>query len=286
MKGFKRFFILVLMLLAVGTVIFIFAEPTARFVINAALSSFSKVSIPEEVHTENNDYIEIDIEKLKYGSNCEFNQSLMLINRKNPLSGDFEAELEQYEDTDAYINRCAVNSFIEMRNNIQSRFGSRLFIMSAYRSGEEQAEIFSEDSDGVAAKPGESEHETGLGIDVYVKNYAGSAFIKSEIGRYVNENCQEYGFIIRYPLGEKGTTGFSYEPWHIRYVGFPHSKIIAESSLTLEEYIEMLETDSFYSYENYIISKQDGNTVTIPAEYKKITISPDNLGNFIVTAEV
>lgn len=286
MKGFKRIFICILLLLIIGSVIFVFANPTVRYLVDAVISFTASNTDLEEIDTDNGNFIEIQLKELRYGSGCEFNQSMLLVNREHPLPADFEAELTQYEDTDAYFNRCAMESFIEMRSHIQNRFGSRLFIMSSFRSSEKQAEIYAEDTDDVAAKPGESEHETGLGLDVYIKNYAGMAFIQSEIGKYVNENCHQFGFIIRYPIGKKNITGFSYEPWHIRYVGLPHSEIIAENSLTYEEYIEKLEIDRFYSYENYIISKQDGDTVIIPAEYKKLTVSPDNLGNYIITAEL
>ena len=163
----------------------------------------------------------------------------------------------------------------EARNLGQMYVGTEHLLLALIREGE-----------GVAAKAGESEHETGLGIDVYVKYYAGNGFLKSEAGQYVNKYCGDFGFIIRYPLLKEKETGFSYEPWHIRYVGLPHSRIIAEKSVSLEEYIESLELDCAYSYGDYIITRQDGEKVIAPSEYESVTVSPDNLGNLIFTFKI
>ena len=83
-----------------------------------------------------------------------------------------------------------------------------------------------------------------------MKNYAGESFIKSESGQFINENCGDYGFIIRYPIFGEKKTGIPYEPWHLRYVGYPHSRIINQSKITFEEYIDFFETGKFYKYEN------------------------------------
>lgn len=286
MKNFRKIAIILLSLVIVSSLAVFFSRDEVRFVIKTLMNDRSHSYQLQEIEISDIDSEYVPIKNLKYGRRCTFDQSLMLVNKSSPLPENFEAELEQYEDTDALINECAVNAFIEMREHISGRFSERLLIMSAYRSSEEQLEIYNEDNDGVAAKPGFSEHETGLGIDVYVKYYAGTGFIKSEIGQYVNENCGEYGFIIRYPLGKKDITGFSYEPWHLRYVGLPHSQIIMQNSLTLEDYIKSLETDCYYSYGNYIISKQDGDGIIVPEKYDSIVISPDNLGNYIVTVKI
>ena len=98
-------------------------------------------------------------------------------------------------------------------------------------------------------------------------------------------NCGDFGFIIRYPAGKENITGFNYEPWHIRYVGMPHSKIITEGGITLEEYIDSLEIDNWYSYNNYLISRQNPDNLKIPSTYKNndIKVSPDNTGYYIIT---
>ncbi len=226
-----------------------------------------------------------DIESLE---NCTVDHSLILVNAEHVLEDALEEELIRYEDSDRFINKALEDAFIELRDDCTEKFGTRLKIMSAYRSKERQLEIYNSDTEGVAAKPGESEHETGLGLDVYVNYHAGASFLDSDAGKYVNAECHNYGFIIRYPAGKKSVTGFSFEPWHIRYVGQPHALIIAEQSITLEEYIESLEEGKFYAYGNYVISKQsmDAGELLIPQKHKKLNISPDNCGNFIITAEI
>ena len=91
-----------------------------------------------------------------------------------------------------------------------------------------------------SARPGFSEHQTGLAIDV---NEISDAFIGTPEAIWLEEHCVEYGFIIRYPQGKQGVTGYKYEPWHIRYVGKDNAKRIHDAAvaagdpyLTLEEY--------------------------------------------------
>lgn len=284
MKKFIKFTLIILIILLTASAAGILLNPESRFYVETITGL---LTVREKLNKADSEgFTETDIDNLKYGKNCVFDQSLMLINFKSPLPKEFKADLTQYENTDAYLNSCCIESFVAMREHIQNKFGERLLIMSSYRNKEEQQQIYDEDKDGVAAKPGESEHETGLGIDVYVKYFAGKGFLESEIGKYVNKNCGNFGFIIRYPLGKEKVTGFSYEPWHIRYVGLPHSEIIQKNCITLEEYLDGIEIDCFYKYKNYIISKQDGETIKIPESYKSIVISPDNQGNYIVTVEI
>lgn len=286
MKNTKRNFIVAAISLFLIAAIIFASSPEISFYIKTAISqSFSKIQFREINKSELN-LTEKNLKLLSNSSDCKFNQSLLLVNSVNLLSEDFEAELTQYENTTALINSCACDDFIKMRNELQKEFGERLLIMSSYRSRKEQERLLAEEGGKTAAKPGESEHETGLALDVYVKYFAGKGFIKTEIGKYVNKNCGNYGFIIRYPLGKKDITGFDYEPWHLRYVGFPHSKIISDSGMTLEEYIKEIKIDCFYRYENYIISKQDGESLLIPENSKNTIISPDNCGNYIITCEI
>ena len=94
------------------------------------------------------------------------------------------------------------------------------------------------------ALPGHSEHETGLAIDL-AKRQPGIDFICPEFPRdgsfgVFRDKLPRYGFIERYLEGKENITGIGAEPWHFRYVGFPHSAIIAERGMVLEEYIEFL----------------------------------------------
>lgn len=286
MKHIQKFILFLISILIISFAISLIISPKVRYIAKDMLESFGSEIKLTEINKENYDFTEIKLKELEYGKNCEFNQSLILVNSKHPLDADFEPELERFENTDAHLNACATESFSALREHVKNEFGETLYIMSSYRDKEKQAQLLAEDEKNLAAKPGESEHETGLGIDVYVNFFAGEGFLKSEVGQYVNQNCGKFGFIIRYPFGQKQITGFDYEPWHLRYVGLPHSEIIEDASTTLEEYIAAIKTDCFYSYGDYIISKQDGDSVIIPSEYEALTISPDNTGNYIVTAKI
>ncbi|KNF08401.1 D-alanyl-D-alanine carboxypeptidase [Gottschalkia purinilytica] len=122
-----------------------------------------------------------------------------------------------------------------------------LFAVSGYRSYKKQTDIFrnnarrsgEKEANRVSAHPGESEHQTGLTMDVSSKS-AGFGLIESfgttKEGKWLKENCWKYGFIIRYPKEKEQITGYKYEPWHIRYVGTEVAKYITSKNITLEEY--------------------------------------------------
>lgn len=211
-------------------------------------------------------------------------QSMMLINEVQPIGADFVADTVEYKDSGVIMNRCVTDAYSSLSAAVSEETGEKLYIMSAFRTAEEQASAIAEEGEN-AAGIGESEHMVGLGLDVYVKYYAGAGFLKSESGRFVNSRCGDYGFIIRYPYYGEDKTGIGYEPWHIRYVGQPHAQIISKERITLEEYLDMLDVGRFYVYEDYVISRQEGDTLELLSGYGRYVISPDNLGGYVVTAE-
>ena len=97
-----------------------------------------------------------------------------------------------------------------------------------------------EKADEYVARPGASEHQTGLVMDVGQKsdkvNLTGG-FGATKGGKWVAEHCWEYGFIIRYQKGWEEITGYEYEPWHVRYVGKAYAKAIFESGEPMEIYV-------------------------------------------------
>lgn len=125
-------------------------------------------------------------------------------------------------------------------------------VSSAYRSISEQKKLFDKKyneyiangmekskaysaTKNTVAVPRQSEHHTGLAFDITVP---GTIFKGTPQARWIEENCWDYGFILRYQENKKSITRIHPEPWHIRYVGLPHSKIIKEKDLALEEYLE------------------------------------------------
>ncbi len=89
------------------------------------------------------------------------------------------------------------------------------------------------------ARPGHSEHETGLAVDFCSPDWDDTQddFYSTEQGRWLCKNAARFGFILRYPRMKEHLTGIAYEPWHYRFVGEEHAKIIREQGLTLEEYV-------------------------------------------------
>ncbi|MBM7571429.1 M15 family metallopeptidase [Aquibacillus albus] len=90
-----------------------------------------------------------------------------------------------------------------------------------------------------SAKPGTSEHQTGLAMDVTTAEVAFAleqSFSQTDEGEWLEEHAHEFGFIIRYPEGKESITGYSYEPWHLRFIGEEIATEIHENSITLEEF--------------------------------------------------
>ncbi len=224
-------------------------------------------------------------QELESDSRIIFDQSGMLVNKTHMLKQDFSADICEYKDTDVYMNSAMINSYAQLSSDIMKRFGQKLYVSSSYRTAEEQAAIIIEEGANATAV-GASEHQTGLALDVYVSGYAGSGFIKSPVGRWVNSECSEYGFIIRYPYYKENVDGIGYEPWHIRYVGIPHSQIVYGNSFTLEEYFDILSDGEWHRYDNYLISRQNGERIELPSDMISATVSPDNTGGYLVTVKV
>lgn len=124
--------------------------------------------------------------------------------------------------------------------------------VSGWRSREEQQRIWdgSLEENGIlftkkyVAVPGHSEHQTGLAIDLGLRqeplDFICPAFPDSGICRTFREKAAGHGFILRYPAGKEGITGIAHEPWHFRYVGAPHAEIMAREGMCLEEYVLFL----------------------------------------------
>ncbi len=180
---------------------------------------------------------------------------LILVNKSNFLPENYIPEdlegLKYYaadRSADArFLRKTAADHFHEMCEAASAE-GIDIVSTTAYRSYAFQKDLYEyyvstkgqEEADKVSAKPGSSEHQTGLCADLSTSeiDYVnGSAFGDTAAGRWVAEHCHEYGFIVRYPDGLEGITGYTYEPWHVRYVGTVAAGEIHNENITLEEYI-------------------------------------------------
>ena len=126
--------------------------------------------------------------------------------------------------------------------------GVYLSILSSYRSYSYQATLYNNyvardgqaAADRYSARPGHSEHQTGLAFDFGGTNQYHnfkSTFADTKEGKWLAGNAHKYGFFLRYPKGKESITGYMFEPWHFRYVGSGESPLIKASGKTLEEYL-------------------------------------------------
>lgn len=172
---------------------------------------------------------------------------VLLVNAKNPLPDGYSADdLVQLYGEARYFKLatsdiCLVREVFEAANRMfrqANRDGVDGFtITSGYRTEEKQRALYENNRAGTAARPGTSEHQSGLAFDVTTRYDAGG-FEDTEQFRWLSRNCWDFGFILRYPEGKESITGFPYEPWHYRYVGTEVARVIRENGWTLEEYCE------------------------------------------------
>lgn len=229
------------------------------------------------------DGIDWSMDELKRDARTRVTATMMLVNTAHPLPDGYEAELEEYGG--ALMHPLMVERYVALKNAVYQKTRVKIYVSSDYRTREEQEEILAESEEGIAAQVGCSEHEAGLALDVYAPYFAGEEFLKSPAGREVNRICHEYGFIIRYPRDKEAITGISFEPWHLRYVGEPHAEIMAQSGLTLEEYVEYLVPEVWYQSGEYMILRTKLDTVTMPAAWESCIVSPDNTGYVLITVK-
>lgn len=127
--------------------------------------------------------------------------------------------------------------------------GVPLAAVSGYRSYQTQKVLYNnyvkrdgqEAADRYSARPGHSEHMTGLSMDIAGadgKCAASDCFHDTKEAQWLKENAHKYGFILRYPPGKEEITGYKHESWHYRYVGKPLATFIYEKEITLEEYYQ------------------------------------------------
>ncbi|MEX2356033.1 MAG: M15 family metallopeptidase [Thermaerobacterales bacterium] len=126
--------------------------------------------------------------------------------------------------------------------------GFTLYARSGYRTYEQQQQTFEanvarygeERANQSSARPGESEHQTGLAMDVTTRAVGFrliQSFGETPAGQWTHANAADFGFIVRYPRGREEETGYQFEPWHLRFVGVEAARLIFEHGLILEEYL-------------------------------------------------
>ena len=179
---------------------------------------------------------------------------LVLVNRDHPLPSGWEETIELIElgnsrDEKVPVERKTSEAFLKLAEALRKE-GVVIQLDSAYRSVQEQQELSAQFAaqygDDYArqyvAVPGYSEHHTGLALDLYLQIDGRDVVLNEDLVRYpqiwkiIHHKLPEFGFILRYPEGKEAITGYSYEPWHIRYIDDAGKAIrLTERGLVLEE---------------------------------------------------
>lgn len=211
--------------------------------INASINQIKNTKVLNEKMTDSSNNLK-KVEK-NYDNKYE-----IIINKANPIEEDFvnNYKLTQVKDNlynGILLEEQTYNNYLKLKDNLLQK-GYYINIRSGFRSFAESENLYNsyaisngkEYAEKYVAKKGTSEHNTGLAFDFilssdknsYKTNYDSDEYF------YLENIAYLYGFIIRYPKDKENITGFSYEPWHLRYVGTNLAKYLKKNNLTLEEY--------------------------------------------------
>ncbi len=174
----------------------------------------------------------------------EANSLTVVVNKKHKLPSSYTPSLVSVAG--GQMKPEAASAMQELLN-AASEAGAPMNIISSYRSYQTQVSTYQywvdtqgqAQADRESARPGHSEHQTGLAADM--GNPDGSCrllacFGDGAAGKWLASNAHEYGFIVRYEEGKENLTGYIYEPWHIRYLGVETATAVKNSGLTLDQY--------------------------------------------------
>ncbi len=170
----------------------------------------------------------------------------ILVNKKNKLNKNYKPNdlvkvSKKFSTKECYLRKKVNKAFTRLcKNALKSNLD--LKAISCFRSYEYQKNLYINyikemgftKASFCSAKPGCSEHQTGLAIDI---NYDNDSFDSTKESKWLINNAYKYGFILRYPKGKEYITGYKYEPWHYRYVGKRIARIMYKKKITLEEYL-------------------------------------------------
>lgn len=230
---------------------------------------------------------------------------LVLVNRHNPL----RQEGKDYENGLAarrglLLEKTCMQNLTALIEDIRAT--DKITGVSGFRSRQEQEKLYNDSltengelfTSRYVARPGQSEHETGLAVDLAVAGGDGDfirpSFPNEGAGKSFRRLAARYGFIERYKEGKEHITGIAAEPWHFRYVGYPHAALMDSMGLCLEEYTEYLR---WHPFEGKHLFHDMGEilaeiyytpayaaTTTVPvlkdASYQ---VSGNNLDGFVIT---
>lgn len=230
--------------------------------IDKKYSHLSELSNIKYFHIEN-------LERYESYFSKESDVETVVMNVNTSLDKEFYTDIK--EVTDPYDTLVLVNKFYALPSGIEPKSlvniegqkmtpeaadamekmvsdlrkeGLKIILQSGYRSEDTQYYLYNryvnnygkEEADTFSARPNHSEHQTGLAMDLSIDGTLSEAFENTEQFKWLNENAHKYGYILRYKKDKVYMTGYTYEPWHYRYVGVEVATIIKNEDLTFEEY--------------------------------------------------
>lgn len=200
----------------------------------------------EQLNTEQQDEQMIEVDAAGYAvvtaavTEPTYIDGILVANKKYPLPQDYNPG----------ENKEARAAFEQMATDAKA-LGFDLVAFSGFRSYEYQTTLYNnyvnrdgkEAADRYSARPGHSEHQTGLAFDIGENSqqdlWLTAEFGETPAGQWLADNAHRYGFILRYPEGKEEVTGFMYESWHFRYLGVEKATDVKKTGLTLEEYLSI-----------------------------------------------
>lgn len=233
MKSKVKLLIIIIIFLTIFVYIFVkhVEHPTNKKSISKETSSEQekKKTLQSETASENKTKKGFIIEQI---NGVTYIDDTLIVNKTYSLPDTYGNGLEK-EVLDAF----------DLMKADASAIGLNIYIASSFRSYEQQVNLYNkyvlrdgkDAADTYSARPGYSEHQSGLSFDL---NSINSSFTNTAEGKWVNDNCYLYGFIIRFPEGKENETGYKYESWHLRFVGKELAKKLYNNGdwLSLEGY--------------------------------------------------
>ena len=206
-------------------------------------------------------------------------------------------------DMEVYLAPAAMEALNRLMDAFLENGGSKTInVVAGYRDREFQQHLFDQSSERngqdhaqrYVAQPGGSEHHTGLVVDLSVlKNGVSRDYDGTGEYAWINENCQDYGWVVRYETGKEELTGIWDEPWHFRYLGVPHATEMTRLGLCLEEYTDYLRQFPFdgdhltirCAQGEYEVWYAQGTAAYLP-DSGEYAVSGNNVDGIIVTCKV
>ena len=248
------------------------------------------------------------------GENAIYTGDLILVNNSTffhfPENQELVSVYEEKNDsyyvggTNIYLEPVAMEALNALLGDFTAQGGSKsVNVVAGHRTKEFQQHLFDQSAERnglehaqqYVAQPGGSEHHTGLVVDLNIYHDDGTSEEYRGTGEYawINDNCQNYGYVVRYATDKADLTGIADEPWHFRYVGIPHATQMVREGLCLEEYIDYLR-DYTAEGEHLMIScvagtyevwYAEGSSLYLP-DSGEYTVSGNNVDGLIVTCKV